>query len=130
MRVGSLIAFVFLLVAFQDISPATSQQTRQNHPADWAAMFQSQVGRCWKKLDSSADTQTANVAFRIRLKRDGTLEGAPDPEETVVTPDRRTYQENAARAIVECQPYQLPAEYYDEWKYFVPVFVPQKFTGS
>jgi hypothetical protein len=130
MRFGPLTTFVFLLVAVQSISPAASQQARQNHPADWGAMFQSQVGRCWKKLDSSADVQTANVAFRIRLKRDGTLEGAPDPEETAVTPDRRTYQENAARAIVECQPYHLPAEYYDEWKYFVPVFVPSKFTGS
>jgi len=120
MRFGLLITFVFLFVAVRSIFPAASQQAPQNHPADWAEMFQSQVGRCWKKLGSSADTQTANVAFRIRLKRDGTLEGAPDPEETA----------NAARAIVECQPYHLPAEYYDEWNYFVPVFVPQKFAGS
>jgi hypothetical protein len=130
MRFGALTTVVFLLVAVQSMSPAASQQAPQDHAAKWAAMFQSQVGRCWKKLDSSAELQTANVAFEIRLKRDGTLEGAPVPEETAVTPDRRTYQENAARAIVECQPYQLPAEYYDEWKYFVPVFVPRKFTGS
>jgi hypothetical protein len=130
MRFGALTTVVFLLVAVQSMSPAASQQAPQDHAAKWAAMFQSQVGRCWKKLDSSAELQTANVAFEIRLKRDGKLEGAPVPEETAVTPDRRTYQENAARAIVECQPYQLPAEYYDEWKYFVPVFVPRKFTGS
>jgi hypothetical protein len=129
MRFSPLTTVVFLLVAVQS-PPAASQPTPENHAAKWAAMFQSQVGRCWKKLNSSADIQTTNVAFIIRLNRDGTLEGTPVPEETAVTPDRRAYQENAARAIVDCQPYQLPAEYYDEWKYFVPVFVPRKFTGS
>jgi colicin import membrane protein len=130
MRFGSLTAFVLLPVAVQNVSPATSQQARQSHAAKWEAMFLSQVGRCWNKYDSGTNVQTANVAFEIKLRRDGTLEGPPVPEETPATPDRRTYQEGAARALVECQPYQLPAEYYDEWKHFVPVFVPPKFTGS
>jgi hypothetical protein len=26
------------------------------------------------------------------------------------------------RAIIECQPYKLPAALYEEWKYFAPVF--------
>jgi hypothetical protein len=67
MRFGALTTVVFLLVAVQSMSPAASQQAPQDHAAKWAAMFQSQVGRCWKKLDSSAELQTANVAFEIRL---------------------------------------------------------------
>jgi hypothetical protein len=130
MRFGSLTALVLSLVAIQSLSPATSQQARQSHAAKWGAMFQSQVGRCWSKFDSGSNIQTADVGFAIKLNRDGTLEGSPIPEETAATPDLRTYQESAARAIVECQPYQLPAEYYDEWKYFAPVFKPRKFTGS
>jgi hypothetical protein len=130
MRFGSLTGLVLLLVAIQSMSPATSQQARQSHAAKWEAMFQSQVGRCLNKFYSSTNIQTADVAFEIKLKRDGTLEGSPVPEETAATPDLLAYQESAARAIVECQPYQLPAEYYDEWKYFAPVFKPRKFTGS
>ena len=30
------------------------------------------------------------------------------------------------RAIIECQPYNLPAAYFEEWKYFAPVFTERK----
>ena len=129
MRFGSLTAFV-LLVAVQSVSSARSQQTRQSLAENWGAMFKSQVERCWKKFDGGTYIQTTNVAFKIKLRRDGTLEGPPVPEEAPSTPGLRAYQENAARAIVKCQPYQLPAEYYEEWKHFIPVFVPEDFTGS
>ena len=32
------------------------------------------------------------------------------------SPYFRVYQESAQRAIIECQPYNLPAAYFDEWK--------------
>jgi outer membrane biosynthesis protein TonB len=35
---------------------------------------------------------------------------------------KKPYQESAYRAIIECQPYNLPAAMYEEWKYFAPVF--------
>ena len=66
------------------------------------------------------------AAFDIRLKRDGTLEAMPVPEGTPATPYLRVYQESALRAIIECQPYNLPAAYFDEWKYFAPVFTERK----
>ncbi len=66
------------------------------------------------------------AVFDIRLKRDGTLEGAPVPEGAPATPFLRVYQESALRAIIECQPYKLPAAIYEEWKYFAPVFDPKQ----
>ena len=42
------------------------------------------------------------------------------------TPYLRVYQESALRAIIECQPYKLPAAFFEEWKYFAPVFTEQK----
>jgi|NGEPerStandDraft_6_1074524.scaffolds.fasta_scaffold211314_2 hypothetical protein len=95
-------------------------------------MFQSQVGRCWKKYtnDSGTKIQTTNTGFEIKLKRNGMLEGPPVPEEAAATPDLRLDQDNVARAITECQPYQLPAEYCDEWKYFAPVLAAKRFAGS
>jgi hypothetical protein len=38
----------------------------------------------------------------------------------------RVYQESALRAIIECQPYNLPAAFFEEWKYFAPVFTERK----
>jgi hypothetical protein len=97
-----------------------------DNSATWGSMFQSQVERCWKKPYGGIESQNPEAAFSIRLKRDGTLEGMPVPEGTPTTPYLRVYQESALRAIIECQPYNLPAAYFDEWKYFAPVFTERK----
>ena len=97
-----------------------------DNSATWGSMFQSQVERCWKKPYGGIEAQKSEAAFAIKLKRDGTLEGMPVPEGTPATPYLRVYQESALRAIIECQPYKLPAAYFDEWKYFAPVFTERK----
>jgi outer membrane biosynthesis protein TonB len=97
-----------------------------DNSATWGALFQSQVERCWKKPYGGIEVQQSEAAFAIKLKRDGTLEGMPVPEGTPATPYLRVYQESALRAIIECQPYNLPAAYFDEWKYFAPVFTERK----
>ena len=97
-----------------------------DNSATWGALFQSQVERCWKKPYGGIESQNPEAAFSIRLKRDGTLEGMPVPEGTPTTPYLRVYQESALRAIIECQPYNLPAAYFEEWKYFAPVFTERR----
>jgi outer membrane biosynthesis protein TonB len=97
-----------------------------DNSATWGSMFQSQVERCWKKPYGGIESQNPEAAFTIKLKRDGTLEGMPAPEGTPATPYLRVYQESALRAIIECQPYNLPAAYFDEWKFFTPVFTERK----
>ena len=97
-----------------------------DNSATWGSMFQAQVERCWKKPYGGIESQNPEAAFTIRLKRDGTLEGMPVPEGTPATPYLRVYQESALRAIIECQPYNLPAAFFDDWKYFTPVFTDRK----
>lgn len=97
-----------------------------DNSATWGSLFQSQVERCWKKPYGGIESQNPEAAFSIRLKRDGTLEGMPVPEGTPATPYLRVYQESALRAIIECQPYNLPAAYFEEWKYFAPVFTERR----
>jgi hypothetical protein len=93
-----------------------------DHADVWGPMFQAQVGRCWKKPHASAEDPQAMAAFAIKLTRDGMLEGAPIPEKAPDTPYLRSLQESGLRAIVACQPYKLPAAYFEEWKNFAPVF--------
>ena len=97
-----------------------------DNSATWGSMFKQQVERCWKKPYGGIESQKPEAAFAIRLKRDGTLEGMPVPESSPATPYLRVYQESALRAIIECQPYNLPAAFFEEWKYFAPVFTEQK----
>jgi len=96
-----------------------------DNSATWGALFKRQVDRCWKVPYGGIETQNPRAIIDIKLKRDGTLEGSPIPEEIPATPYLRVYQESAIRAIIECQPYNLPQVYYDEWKYFAPVFKPE-----
>jgi outer membrane biosynthesis protein TonB len=104
----------------------TSKGSAADNSATWGAMFRQQVERCWKKPYGGIESQNPEAAFSIRLKRDGTLETVPVPEGTPATPYLRVYQESALRAIIECQPYNLPAAYFEEWKFFAPVFTERK----
>lgn len=99
-----------------------SKGTAADNSATWGSMFQRQVERCWKKPYGGIESQRPEAVFSIRLTRDGRLEGNPVPEGVPATPFLKVYQESAYRAIIECQPYNLPAAMYEEWKYFAPVF--------
>ena len=90
-------------------------------------MFKSQVERCWKKPYGGIEAQMTEAIFSIKLKRDGTLEThAGRGQQPVDARIFRVYQESALRAIIECQPYNLPAQFFDEWKFFEPVFTERK----
>ncbi|MBR0874317.1 protein TolA [Bradyrhizobium tropiciagri] len=104
----------------------TAKGKAADNSATWGAMFKQQVERCWKKPYGGIEAQQTEVSFAIKLKRDGSLEGMPVPEGTAGTPYLRVYQESALRAIIACQPYNLPAAFFDEWKYFAPVFTERK----
>ncbi|ABE64242.1 Cell division and transport-associated protein TolA [Nitrobacter hamburgensis X14] len=97
-----------------------------DNSATWGAMFKTQVERCWKKPYGGLEAQMTEAIFSIKLKRDGTLETTPTAISNPSTPYFRVYQESALRAIIECQPYNLPAQFFDEWKFFEPVFTERK----
>jgi outer membrane biosynthesis protein TonB len=99
-----------------------------DNSATWGSLFKSQVDRCWKVPYGGIESQNPLAVFYIRLKRDGTLDGMPVPETAPTTPYLRVYQESALRAIIECQPYRLPAAFFEEWKYFAPEFSPERRT--
>ncbi len=93
-----------------------------DNSATWGSMFRRQVENCWKKPYGGIEQERPEVAFNIRLKKDGTLEAMPVPDGTPSTAYARAYSESALRAIIECQPYNLPAQFFEEWKSFTPVF--------
>jgi colicin import membrane protein len=97
-----------------------------DNSATWGALFQSQVERCWKKPYGGIEAQQSVALFTIKLKRDGTLETMPVANGTPATPFLRVYQESALRAIIECQPYNLPPAFFEEWKFFEGAFTDRR----
>ena len=93
-----------------------------DNSATWGSMFKEQVNRCWKKPYGGLDARLAQAEFSIKLKQDGTLESMPVMRGSPNTPFERVFQESGARAIIACQPYRLPPAFYEEWKFFYPVF--------
>jgi outer membrane biosynthesis protein TonB len=94
-----------------------------DNSATWGSMFRRKVESCWtNKPSAGPDAQMPVVVFGIKLKRDGWLETNPVLIEVPPGNYARAYQESAMRAIIQCQPYNLPAGMFDEWKAFEPVF--------
>jgi outer membrane biosynthesis protein TonB len=100
----------------------TAKGSAPDNSSTWIAMFRQQVERCWKMPPGGIESQNPEAAFTVRLKRDGMLESIPIPESTPATPYLRAYQESALRAMMDCQPYRLPAANFDDWKFFTPIF--------
>ena len=99
-----------------------SKGRASDNSATWGSMFRRQVETCWKKPYGGVEQERPEVAFNIRLTKEGKLEAMPKPEGTPSTTYARAYQESALRAIIACQPYNLPAQFFEEWKAFTPVF--------
>jgi len=93
-----------------------------DNSATWGAMFKDQVKRCWKKPDAGIDMQRVEAEFAIKLRKDGTLESMPVAQTSPTSSYQRVLLESGLRAIIACAPYRLPAVFFEEWKYFAPVF--------
>jgi colicin import membrane protein len=93
-----------------------------DNSATWGAMFKEQVLRCWKKPYGGIEASRVEAEFSIKLKKDGTLEAMPAAQTSPASAFQRVFQESGLRAIIDCAPYRLPPAFFEEWKYFNPVF--------
>jgi outer membrane biosynthesis protein TonB len=93
-----------------------------DNSATWGALFKDQVLRCWKKPYGGIEAQRVEAEFSIKLKKDGTLEAMPMAQTSPSTTFQRVFLESGLRAIIECAPYRLPQAFFEEWRFFNPVF--------
>jgi outer membrane biosynthesis protein TonB len=99
-----------------------AQGKAADNSATWGSLFKEQVLRCWKKPFGEVDAQNVQAEFSIKLKKDGSLEAMPVAQTNPGTPFQRVFLESGLRAIIDCAPYRLPPQFFDEWKYFYPYF--------
>jgi len=93
--------------------------------------MQAQIARCWSPPAGAPDAERLIVQMRINLNRDGSLNGMPEFLEQGRMSDEfyRVAAEAARRAVIQCQPYELPADAFDGWKSLRLRFNPAKMLG-
>lgn len=102
-------------------SRPTPQAPRSRDDSDWGYLFKKQVERCWERPDNP-EGEKIEAIFSLRLKRDGMVDTVHIVSGIHTTAYGSAYQASSLRAILDCQPYDLPQDAYDEWRFFEPVF--------
>ncbi len=86
-----------------------------------------QIQRCWNVPAGASDAQNLKVSVKFRLDPSGSLDGRPE----IVAGGgaggiERAAAESARRAVLQCAPYNLPADKYDAWADVIVHFDPSE----
>ena len=104
---------------------ASSGKSAQISLSELDALRQ-RLAQLWAIPAGAKDPQELVVVFRVKLKRDGTLEGGPMLVSSGKTPLAIAARESAARALWRGQPFDmLRPETYEQWKDIEITFDPR-----
>ncbi len=97
-----------------------------------ARAIQRQMSACWRIEPGARDAQDLVVQVYVRLNRDGSVVVANivDNSRMVKDPFYRSAAENARRAILSCQPFELPPKRYEVWREMTLNFNPSEMFGG
>ncbi|BCP54935.1 hypothetical protein K32_35520 [Kaistia sp. 32K] len=87
--------------------------------------LRSQVQRCWNIPVGWTDPSEVTVTIRFKLNQDGSVSGVPSIQQYPASQYGTVAAESAVRAVMQCGPYQLPAEKYELWSEIQMRFSPQ-----
>ncbi len=83
------------------------------------------VQPCWRVLGGGQGADATAVKMRIQFNQDGTLKGEPQIMGGQNTTFFMAAAESARRAVIQCQPYNLPAAKYSAWQDVILNFDPK-----
>jgi len=78
--------------------------------------LRSQMQRCWNPPIGLADGQSIVVTVQVALDIDGTVAAVFETGRSGTGPLYDVASDAAQRAVIQCQPYRLPAEKHSAWK--------------
>lgn len=105
-----------------DTGPNRSEVGAGNaNTADIVTLFRSQAYRCWRTVADMPNPENLGVIVEVRLNRDGTLSSPPRVQDMgrirgSGNPFWLTAAERAQTAVIECAPFNLPADRYSQWR--------------
>lgn len=78
--------------------------------------FIRQIGNCFAIPAGAKDAEAFRPVVAFSLRRDGSVDGIPRVVNNVNSPFFRIAAEASVRAVLECQPYAMPKDKYNDWK--------------
>jgi hypothetical protein len=85
----------------------------QNEQQALTARLVAQIKRCWRPPTGIPDAKNAIPVVSFKLARDGSVSGSPSVLNRQGSSSFQLASEAATRAILQCQPYDMPADKYD-----------------
>ena len=92
--------------------------------------FKAQVSRCWNPPVGGIGIGSLVVKLRLKFNRDGHLAKPPQLMNGRNTPVFRAAAESAMRAVIECEPYNMPPKKYALWGDMILNFDPRDMLGG
>ncbi len=86
--------------------------------------LRAQIERCWSPPVGVLDADSLVIRLKIFLRQDGSLERDPEFLNHENSPQFVAAADSARRAVLRCQPYQMPAHKYDLWHEIILNFDP------
>ncbi len=92
--------------------------------------LRAKISQCWNPPVGGLGAEAIKVKLRLRLREDGVLSREPEVVNRAGSPFFRAAADAAVRAVMLCQPYQLPARKYALWRDMILNFDPKEMFGG
>lgn len=88
------------------------------------------VAQCWNPPVGAVGAEDLKVRVRFNLSQDGQVSGQPEVMNSSGNPAFGAASSSAVRAIMRCQPYNLPISKYEAWQEVIINFDPREMLGD
>jgi hypothetical protein len=92
--------------------------------------LRARISQCWSPPVGGLGADAIRVKLRLQLGSDGMLANRPQVVNRDGSPFFQAAADSAVRAVMLCQPYQLPATKYALWKDMILNFDPREMFGG
>jgi hypothetical protein len=92
--------------------------------------LRARISQCWNPPVGGLGADAIKVKLRLQLRKDGVLSREPEVVNRAGSPYFRAAADAAVRAVMLCQPYELPAKKYALWRDMILNFDPKEMFGG
>ncbi len=92
--------------------------------------LRAKISQCWNPPVGGLGAEAIKVKLRLRLREDGVLSREPEVVNREGSPFFVAAADAAVRAVMLCQPYELPARKYAMWRDMILNFDPKEMFGG
>ncbi len=111
-----------------DTAAQPPSSTQQRLTTEESEGLKFAIKECWSVPIGIRNDSELKVTLGVELDRDGRVKGSPRLIEpgSIETSEIRQAFNAARRAVMRCQPYDLPIDKYEHWRSMEVVFNPEK----